>query len=107
MIQWDHKFKKKLTSLGINTKMYARYVDDSRTFMNGIRKGWRWVEDKFQFNSLWESQDTLENRPDEARTVSIMIDAMNSIMSFLNFTGEAPNDFPDCRLPTLDCNIFL
>ena len=27
-------------------------------------------------------------------------------MDFLNFTGESPSDFPNNRLPTLDCEIF-
>ena len=32
---------------------------------------------------------------------------MNSITSFLRFTGEAPSDFADNHLLTLDCSIFV
>ena len=107
MKAFDNLWESLLIANHILYLAYARYVDVSRTFMNGIRKGWRWVEDKFEFDSSWESQDIVENLPDDARTVSILVQAMNSIMPFLSFTGEAPSDFPDMRLPTLDCSIFV
>ena len=85
---------------------YARYVDDSRTFMKGIRKGWRWLNSEFKFDKSWEEKDLADNIPDDARTVALLVQAMNSIMPFLSFTGEAQSDFSDNRLPTLDCSIF-
>ena len=32
---------------------------------------------------------------------------MNSVMKFLNFTGESPHDYIDNRLPTLDCTLYV
>ena len=57
--------------------------------------------------SLSVSIDVEENLADDTRNVNLLIEAMNSIMSFLSFTGEAPSDFHDKRLPTLDCNLFV
>ena len=39
--------------------------------------------------------------------MGILLDAMNSVMSFLNFTGESPSDYVDGRLPTLDCTLYV
>ena len=86
---------------------YGRYVDDSRTFLAGIAKGWRWVVDRFEFSKTWESEDLIENAPDDYRNVCLMVQAMNSLMPFLSFTGEAPSDFENGRLPTLDCDLFV
>ena len=55
MKAFDNLWKSLLIANRILYLSYARYIDDFRTFMNGIMKGWRWVEDKFQFYSLWES----------------------------------------------------
>ena len=44
--------------------------------------------------------------PDDRRTTDLFLNAMNSIMSFLSFTGECPSDFKNHRLPTLDCDLF-
>ena len=88
---------------------YLRYVDDSRNFLNIIPKGWRWSRDsnKFIFNLEWEAQDIALNLPDDQRNVNLLLEAKNGIIPFLRFTGECPSDFGDCRLPTLDCNIFV
>ena len=88
---------------------YLRYVDDSRNFLNQIPKGWRWSKEsnKFIFNLEWEAQDIASNLPDDKRNVNLLLEAKNGIMPFLRFTGECPSDFSDCRLPTLDCNIFV
>ena len=84
-----------------------RYVDDARQFSWGINKGWRWVENSFKFNPIWLKEDELANISDDKRTTDLFLQAMNSVMPFLTFTGECPSDFPDNRLPTLDCNLFV
>lgn len=88
---------------------YLRYVDDSRNFLHMIPKGWRWSVDleRFVFNLEWEAQDFAFNLPDDKRNVNLLLEAKNGVMPFLKFTGECPSDFPDHRLPTLDCNIFV
>ena len=107
MKAFDNLWVELLRANRVNLLGYGRYVDDSRSFLNGLRKGWRWHENAFEFKSSWEAEDILENIPDDARNVKILVDAMNSIMPFLSFTGEAPSDFKNGRLPSLDCELFV
>ena len=37
----------------------------------------------------------------------ILVDMMNSMMSFLNFTVEVGDDFEDGKLPTLDLKVWI
>ena len=46
---------KAFDNLWVSLLIANRILYLSYAFMNGIMKGWRWVEDKFQFYSLWES----------------------------------------------------
>ena len=82
-------------------------MDDSRTFLRGLRKGVRWVDNRFIYDPSFEAIDILENCPDDARNTNLLLEAMNTIMDFLTFTGESPSDFSDNRLPTLDCAIYV
>ena len=74
-----------------------------------IPKRWRWSieSETFVFNLDWEAEDVAKNLPDDKRNIEILLEAKNSVMPFLKFTGECPSDFSDHRLPTLDCNIFV
>ena len=56
---------------------------------------------------MWEAQDILESLPNDKRTVNLLASAKNSIMPFLEFTGDLARDFTDNRLATLDCSIFV
>ena len=86
--------------------LYLRYVDDSRTFLRGLRKGVRWAKNRFVYSKIHELEDIAKNEENDVRNVNLLLQAMNSIMDFLSFTGEAPSEFPKNRLPTLDCSIF-
>ena len=79
-----------------------KYVDDSRNFMRGLRKGVRWVQNRFIFDPNWEKMDQNSNENDESRNLGLILQAMNSVMTFLKFTGEYVGDYDDNRLPTLD-----
>ena len=85
---------------------YLRYVDDSRTFLKKLRRGVHWKNGKFVYEHSQEIFDNEKNLPDDRRITNILLDAMNSVMDFLTFTGESPSDFDNGRLPTLDCSIF-
>ena len=75
--------------------------------MRGLRKGVRWTQNRFIFSRKNELEDLAINENDDARNVKLLLQAMNSIMDFLTFTGEAPSDFPENRLPTLDGSLFV
>jgi hypothetical protein len=42
-----------------------------------------------------------------ARTAKILVDIMNSMMTFLNFSIEVGDGFADEKLPTLDLKIWI
>ena len=107
MKAFDNLWVNLLLSNNIRLLGYGRYVDDSRVFNNGIQRGWRWVDSHFAFDTKWAEEDDIENLPNDIRTVKLFVQAMNSIMPFLSFTGEAPSEFQNGRLPTLDCDLFV
>ena len=41
------------------------------------------------------------------RTATVLLDSMNSVMSFLKFTQEIGEDFQDGKLPSLDIQIWV
>ena len=98
---FDNLWVELLIDNNVSLLSYMRYVDDSRNFIKGLRKGVRWINNKFFYHDS-ETLDIIENIPDDARNTGLLLQAMNSIMSFLNFTGESPSDYADGRLPTLD-----
>ena len=80
-------------------------MDDLRAFLASIRTGWRWFEGRLCYCDVWREEDETSNKSVSRRTGDIMIDSMNQVMSFLNFTLELGEDFPDDMLPTLDTKI--
>ena len=78
-----------------------------RNFYPGISPGWKWDGSEFAFNKQWELDDIYSNEPLDVRSTRVVLEAMNSVMPFLNLTAEWPSDYPDNRLPTLDCSIFV
>ena len=52
-------------------------------------------------------RDIEENEPENVRMAKRCLPAMNSINQDLKFTTEAPEDFPNNRLPTLDFVLWL
>ena len=107
MKAFDNLWLQTVISNGLKFLDYMRYVDDSRSFLFGISKGWTWTGSKFEFSEHILAKDLLEMLPDDQRTTNLLVDAMSSIMPFLNFTGESASDFDDQKLPTLDCSIFV
>ena len=78
-----------------------------RNFYPGISPGWKWDGSEFAFNKQWELDDIYSNEPLDVRSTRVVLEAMNSVIPFLNLTAKWPSDYPDNRLPTLDCSIFV
>ena len=78
-----------------------------RNFYPGISPGWRWDGSEFAFNKQWELDDIYSNEPLDVRSTRVVLEALNSVMPFLNLTAECPSDYPDNRLLTLDCSVFV
>ena len=60
--------------------MYARYIDDGRSFLYPIRKGWRWVEGGMQYSKKWQCEDE-DMSPVEVKP-SVLKDSLNGVEDY-------------------------
>ena len=82
---------------------------DLRYVLSCLPHGWRWSQEekKFVYKEEWEKEDDLSGESNEKRMSTEVCKAMNSVYSFLNFTVETEEDFPNSRLPSLDTELFM
>ena len=71
------------------------------------RAGWRWWNESLCCCEGWGLEDEVSGTLSMARTARILVDIMNSMMPFLNFTVEVGDNFMDRKLPTLDVKIWI
>ena len=64
-------------------------------------------EEECVFSETQLRQDEEENELDNIRMKKRCLPAMNSVNKDLRFTTEAPEDFPNKRLPTLEFVLWL
>ena len=85
-------------------------MDDLRYVLSCLPHGWRWSqkEKKFVFKEEWENEDKLAGESNRKRMSNEICKAMNSVYSFLKFTVETEEDFPqNNRLPSLDTQLWM
>ena len=92
---FDNLWTKLLADNKIECLTYVRYVDDARDFTRGLKKGVRWKNGSFSFNKNWEIEDQNSDVSDDVTIMNLLLEAKNSVMPFLKFTGEAPSQFSD------------
>ena len=107
MLHWDGKLLEKLKQNNVRLDEGARYMDDIRAILSGLREGWRWVEDGLYYCKEWEQEDRLLGETPTQRSSRILKGIMNSILTFLNLTMEIGDDFNDQKFPTLDLKIWI
>ena len=106
MNTWDTRWLEKLEQNGV-VKTGVKYMDDIRIFINALRAGWRWWGGALSYCEVWRQEDEADGTSSTNRTARILLDIMNSMMSFLNFTVEVGDDFQDGKLPTLDLKVWI
>jgi hypothetical protein len=74
---------------------------------HAFKAGWRWMEGSLCYTDKWRKEDIMAGLSPTERTANALIDSMNSVMSFLRFTQEIGEDFPDNKLPSLDTKIWV
>ena len=92
---------------GIRIKTGVRYMDDIRIFTHAIRAGWRWCDGTLCYCEKWRLEDEKSGMSSTARTARFIVDIMNSMKTFLNFTLEVGDDFLDRKRPTLDVKTWV
>ena len=107
MGEWDLKLKKMLAENQISTEEDSRYIDDVRTILHAIKKGWRWTGKQLEFKESWRKEEEEINVSETAKTASVLGEMMNCVMPELKFTTETHEDFQDGTLPTLDTQLWV
>ena len=85
------------------------YVDDYRALMSALRPGLRWEPDskKLEFREDWREEDLRSEVSTTRRSATVLQAVMDSINPDLKFEMELEEDFPDNKLPTLDCRVWI
>ena len=109
MQAWSRRYKSILLKSGLRLTLLAGYVDDGRQSGTTLRKGMRFVKEKdaFVYDKKWKDEDDALGEESNVRMSRVCRDAMNSVCEDLQFTTEAPEDFVQARLPTLDFKLWL
>ena len=101
---FDVKWEGILHRVGLQMWLYGRYMDDGRSFMQPVKKGWKWQGGELLYSKKWELEDMRGAVTPEQKTSSILLESMQGVETYLKFTVETPEDF-DGWLPTLDTNL--
>ena len=107
MNAWDAKWMEMVSANNIRVLKNNRYMDDIRSFLKALREGWRWYDGHLCHTNEWEAEDIKSETSPTARTARVLVGMMNDIYSFLNFTTELGEHFPDKKLPSLDTNVWV
>jgi hypothetical protein len=104
MQEWAEGYREVLDKSGVTRDAHKGYVDDGRQITDLMIRGSRYEKSRKRFiwREDWESEDELENLPDEVRMGRICLEAMNDVSPDLTFTVETVHDFDNKRLATLD-----
>ena len=109
MQHWARSYKNILLQAGLRLALLRGYVDDGRQGSTVLRKGMKFDTEKeeFIFSEEQLKIDKEEDLPDNVRMAQRCLPAMDSVNKNLRFTTEAPEDFQNQRLPTLDFVIWM
>ena len=109
MQHWARKYNMFLVQAVLRVLLLRGYVDDGRQGSTVLRRGMKFDQERreFIFSEEQLQSDETENLPDNTRMAQRCLPAMNSVNENLKFTTEAPEDFPNRRLPTLDFMIWM
>ena len=92
--------------LNIEMVAGARYMDDVRIFLRGIRLGWRLIDDKLIYKEVWRREEIKAAMTSLEKTTTILEKVMNGICGWLVLTMENELMF-NGTLPTLDLQLWV
>ena len=104
---WDCKFTELAWRTGIHIKLFVRYVDDCRVFLNGVKRGWIWKDGTVVFSQK-EYEDDEDSRQNTIKRRTRLITGMVCSLAInLKFTCEDCTQFEDNTLPILDTALWV
>ena len=105
MIWWDREVRRKLAMLGINVRLYLRYVDDINIVIEVPRRGARYKSGKLTY--LKEDADSDKEIEDDKRAMLLFQEVGNSIHKSIQVEIEVASKFADRKMPILDLKVWI
>ena len=88
MDHWIEELEEMMTSNGITVHLLVKYVDEVLFIGDKVKLGNRFLDGKVQYRETWEEEDREQSLTEEDVTFRIIQGMANSILDFLEFTGE-------------------
>ena len=88
MLWWDDQLVVALMRNNIQMVSGARYMDDVRLFLRGVRLGWRMVKDVLVYKDAWRLEEINAGLTILEKTSEILKEIMNGICGWLVLTME-------------------
>ena len=109
MQHWARDYANILLKAGLRVPLLKGYIDDGRQGSTLLRKGMLYDQEKGEFTWTEEQYkvDMETKEPANVRMARVCLPAMNAVNGCLKFTTEAPEEFKQNRLPTLDFVLWL
>ena len=117
MIDWSTKFKKRLkeiedksdVSLKLNLKpeMYSVYVDDQSGIQEITPVGASFNKRTKKITITEKQKEIDKNLKSDRRTANLITDIANTIDPSIVMTSSVPSDFPEGKMPLLDCQVWM
>ena len=79
MMWWDDKLIEALEDMNIKMIAWARYMDDIRIWLHGVRLGWRLVNGKMIFKKEWRQEERQAGMTGLQKTTEILKGILNGI----------------------------
>ena len=98
-----------LTFVSITLEVFLKYVDDVNLAMRIIPKEITWSEDgHLTWSEAQMEQDVTDNTlADDARTMLLVCELVDSITLGVKFTIDLPSDHTNGRTPMLDVLVWF
>ena len=107
MLWWDEQWLKMVEDNNLELEAKARYMDDLRAWLFGLRLGWKWINRELLFSSVWRKEEEDKGMTSLQKTGEVFEAMMNDICDSLRMTMESCDDFDAKMLPTLDLKIWV
>ena len=105
MVWWDRQLTEKMEKIGLDVRLYKRYVDDINTVMVATKVGLRY--DGVNLVGDETSVKADEGIAPDKRTMLLFMAVGNSIHPSIQLEVDYPSQHGDGKLPVLDLKMWV
>ena len=105
MVWWDRQLTEKMEKIGLDVRLYKRYVDDINTVMVATKVGLRY--DGVNLVGDETSVKADEGTAPDKRTMLLFMAVGNSIHPSIQLEVDYPSQHGDGKLPVLDLKMWV